>query len=459
VGCAPAAGLTPCGYGGGGGPGSPVCAAGGSACFGAFGGGASDVRQGGSALANRVLVAGGGGGAGGPSSGFCTAVDSCQTPVGGGDGGAGGALAAGRGADGANYVVLNPPPGQLPGGGCGGGGGTQAAGGSGAGDGNATCHGPTGNTSGGFLGLGGQGGDAAQGAGSGAGGGGGYFGGGGGSGGGSTSSGSPMGGNNGGGGGGGGGGSSFAAPAATNVTMTAGGQLGDGQVTVTYGVAPVTHVLTVSESGPGSVASSPAGIDCGTTCTHAYDQDTLVTLTATPASGTTFAGWSGGACSGTGTCMLTISADQTVTATFNAASGGPSGGGSGGGGSGFGGGGGSSGGAGSSGLAVQLVGSPAPITGGVVLKLRCSGLAGHSCHTAERLTSKRKKLVVVGSTSATIPAGHTQTIIITLNGPGHGLLTRFHKLPVTLTISLIANGKTTIVATRHLTIKQKKKKH
>jgi hypothetical protein len=67
--------------------------------------------------------------------------------------------------------------------------------------------------------------------------------------------------------------------------------------------------------------------------------------------------------------------------------------------------------------------------------------------------------VVVGSTSATIPAGNTQTIIITLNGPGHGLLTRFHKLPVTLTIRLTTNGKTTVVATRHLTIKRKKKKH
>jgi beta-lactam-binding protein with PASTA domain len=40
-----------------------------------------------------------------------------------------------------------------------------------------------------------------------------------------------------------------------------------------------------------------------------------VTLTATPAAGSTFAGWSG-ACAGTGLCNLTMSADQTVTATF-----------------------------------------------------------------------------------------------------------------------------------------------
>ena len=41
-----------------------------------------------------------------------------------------------------------------------------------------------------------------------------------------------------------------------------------------------------------------------------------MTLTATPASGSTFAGWSGGGCSGTGTCTVAMSADQNVTATF-----------------------------------------------------------------------------------------------------------------------------------------------
>jgi hypothetical protein len=410
-----------------------------------------------------VLVAGGGGGAGGPSSDFCSAPGICQTSVGGGDGGAGGALAAERGADGVNYVVLNPPPGQLPGGGCGGGGGTNSAGGSSAGDGNTTCHGPTGNTSGGLQGLGGHGGDTAGGAGSGGGGGGGYFGGGGGSGGGSTSSGLPSGGNNGGGGGGGGGGSSFAAPAATGVTMTVGGNLGDGSATVTYG----EHALTISKSGPGGVTSDPAGIDCGATCTHAFDQGTSVKLTAKPAAGATFVGWFGGGCSGTGTCTVTMSSDRTVTATFNAAAVGP-------GGAGTTGGGGSGGGGSGSLPAVQLVGSPTPSAIGVVLKLRCSAAAGQSCRTTERLTStetinrghpiavtnqkRKQRVVVVGSASATTSAGNTQTITITLNGLGHSLLTRFHKLPVTLTIRVSTHGRTTNVATRQLTIKQKKKR-
>ncbi len=83
--------------------------------------------------------------------------------------------------------------------------------------------------------------------------------------------------------------------------------------------APVTHTLSVTKSGGGSgaVSSSPAGIDCGGTCSHAYDDGTSVTLSATPAAGSTFAGWSGGGCTGSGGCTVTISADRTVSATFD----------------------------------------------------------------------------------------------------------------------------------------------
>jgi YD repeat-containing protein len=76
--------------------------------------------------------------------------------------------------------------------------------------------------------------------------------------------------------------------------------------------------LTVVKSGAGSgtVTSSPSGIDCGSDCSESYNQGTSVTLTATPASGSTFGGWSG-ACSGTGTCTVTMNAAKSVTATFN----------------------------------------------------------------------------------------------------------------------------------------------
>ena len=75
------------------------------------------------------------------------------------------------------------------------------------------------------------------------------------------------------------------------------------------------HTLTASVVGSGSVTSSPAGINCNGDCTEDYDEDTAVTLTATPAANQHFVGWSGD-CSGTGTCDLTMDGDHSATATF-----------------------------------------------------------------------------------------------------------------------------------------------
>ena len=97
------------------------------------------------------------------------------------------------------------------------------------------------------------------------------------------------------------------------VTMT-------GNQTVTATFSPVSMAtLTVSKQGAGSgtVTSSPAGISCGNTCSAGFASGSAVTLTATAAAGSTFAGWSGGGCSGTGTCTTTMATSQTVVATFN----------------------------------------------------------------------------------------------------------------------------------------------
>ena len=82
------------------------------------------------------------------------------------------------------------------------------------------------------------------------------------------------------------------------------------------------HTLSVSLAGTGGggVTSSPAGIDCsqavGSDCSETYDHDTVVTLTAVADSGSIFAGWSG-ACSGSGTCQVTMTEARAVTATCN----------------------------------------------------------------------------------------------------------------------------------------------
>ncbi|MBI3898341.1 MAG: InlB B-repeat-containing protein [Gammaproteobacteria bacterium] len=81
-------------------------------------------------------------------------------------------------------------------------------------------------------------------------------------------------------------------------------------------IPTTTYTLTVAVTGTGTVTSSPAGISCGTDCSEAYASGTAVTLTPAPATGYTFAGWSG-SCSGTGSCVVTMSAARSVTATFS----------------------------------------------------------------------------------------------------------------------------------------------
>lgn len=72
-------------------------------------------------------------------------------------------------------------------------------------------------------------------------------------------------------------------------------------------------------TGSGTVTSTPAGIDCGSTCTASYAEGTSVTLTAQAATGSIFNGWSG-ACSGTvSSCSVDMDSDRSVSASFTAA--------------------------------------------------------------------------------------------------------------------------------------------
>ena len=95
---------------------------------------------------------------------------------------------------------------------------------------------------------------------------------------------------------------------------------GDEKLLVSNGEAPTwggpdilsAQTLTVSLTGKGKGTVTGSSISCPGTCTHSYASGTSVTLAAAPASGSTFAGWSG-ACTGRGACSLTMSSGQSVT--------------------------------------------------------------------------------------------------------------------------------------------------
>src|SRR5438105_2621223 len=94
----------------------------------------------------------------------------------------------------------------------------------------------------------------------------------------------------------------------------------DASKSATATFAPITYTLAVAVTGAtgGKVTSAPAGIDCGATCSASFNSGTQVTLNAAPVSGWLFQGW-GGACSGTGACSLTMSGNQSVSASFSLA--------------------------------------------------------------------------------------------------------------------------------------------
>jgi hypothetical protein len=81
--------------------------------------------------------------------------------------------------------------------------------------------------------------------------------------------------------------------------------------------ATTDAALAVTVIGSGSVAGT--GIGCPDECRDGYPLGTTVTLTASPGPGYVFSGWTGGGCSGTGRCTVTLAQSIGVTATFTAA--------------------------------------------------------------------------------------------------------------------------------------------
>src|SRR5262245_961169 len=83
--------------------------------------------------------------------------------------------------------------------------------------------------------------------------------------------------------------------------------------------APGLQTLTVvgAGNGAGAVTSNPVGVNCSSPgCSASFAGGTTVTLQAVANPGSLFAGWSGGGCSGTATCVVMVNSAVTVTATF-----------------------------------------------------------------------------------------------------------------------------------------------
>jgi hypothetical protein len=120
---------------------------------------------------------------------------------------------------------------------------------------------------------------------------------------------------------------SFTVTSATAIqtSVPTGAKTGPLRVTTLAGTAlsadnfTVRVPLTLTKTGliaNGTVTSSPAGIDCGSTCSVDFNSGTVVTLTARPGFLSIFTGWQGCDTANGTTCTVTMNVAKTVTANF-----------------------------------------------------------------------------------------------------------------------------------------------
>ena len=124
--------------------------------------------------------------------------------------------------------------------------------------------------------------------------------------------------------------------------------------------------------------------------------------------------------------------------------------------------------------ALALIGSPASNDAAVTDRLSCAPSALVPCQATETLSTtetthggqpvglrasirRKSRTVIVATKGVMIEPGRTVTVTVKLNAAGRKLLARFGKLPVTLTITLLQNGKHLAIANTKLTVKPKKK--
>lgn len=202
------------------------------------------------------------------------------------------------------------------------------------------------------------------------------------------------------------------------------------------------YTLNVTLAGTGSGTVTGSGISCPGSCAQSYASGTVVTLTAKPAAGSTFTGWS--TCPGTGTCASALTADRTVVATFTAnPPPAPVG-------------------------VVSVVGSTITVksSGGTAVKLTCTGnttCVGKLTLTAKITTKKGRKkharVETIGTASFSIAPGATATVSVKLNGSGRTELSAAHgHLSATLAVVKTSPGpSSTASKTIRLTLQKAKK--
>jgi hypothetical protein len=98
---------------------------------------------------------------------------------------------------------------------------------------------------------------------------------------------------------------------------TTGPITGDCTVAASFAINTYALTVTLAGKGEGLVTSEPPGISCNDVCTELFASGTVVTLTATPQSGSAFVGWSGACTGDVSPCAVTVDQEKNVSAEFH----------------------------------------------------------------------------------------------------------------------------------------------